>query len=191
MWNIALDVSCALTCCGYSWVTVTESRRLGPFVWSKGFVLNVEDRWVKWACEGSSQSSMYGFDLSRCIRWRKRSLVLSLCFYTCVITLSVFVSCQRLTLLHVNSNQCLDMPTEEDKMVPTLRDCNGSRSQQWLLRNMTLSVWPLLGRSTCLWSSPGSQQVALTSHLFHSGRGLFSVKVEPALHLPFCQHDRL
>uniref|UniRef100_A0A8D0D9W4 Polypeptide N-acetylgalactosaminyltransferase n=1 Tax=Sander lucioperca TaxID=283035 RepID=A0A8D0D9W4_SANLU len=47
---------------------------------------------------------------------------------------------ERLTLLHVNSNQCLDMPSEEDKMVPTLRDCNGSRAQQWLLRNMTLSV---------------------------------------------------
>ncbi|XP_061698140.1 polypeptide N-acetylgalactosaminyltransferase 13 isoform X2 [Syngnathoides biaculeatus] len=46
----------------------------------------------------------------------------------------------RLTLLHVNSNQCLDMLLEEDKMVPTLRDCNGSRSQQWLLRNMTLSL---------------------------------------------------
>ncbi|KAG7261249.1 hypothetical protein CRUP_032423, partial [Coryphaenoides rupestris] len=29
---------------------------------------------------------------------------------------------ERLTLLHVNSNQCLDIPTEEDKMVPTLRD---------------------------------------------------------------------
>uniref|UniRef100_A0A8D3BP90 Polypeptide N-acetylgalactosaminyltransferase n=1 Tax=Scophthalmus maximus TaxID=52904 RepID=A0A8D3BP90_SCOMX len=47
---------------------------------------------------------------------------------------------ERLTLLHANSNQCLDMPSEEDKMVPTLRDCNGSRSQQWLLRNMTLNV---------------------------------------------------
>uniref|UniRef100_A0A8C8JL23 Polypeptide N-acetylgalactosaminyltransferase n=1 Tax=Oncorhynchus tshawytscha TaxID=74940 RepID=A0A8C8JL23_ONCTS len=47
---------------------------------------------------------------------------------------------ERLTLLHVNSNQCLDMPTEEDKMVPTLRDCTGSRSQQWLLRNMTLTL---------------------------------------------------
>ncbi|XP_051564081.1 polypeptide N-acetylgalactosaminyltransferase 13 [Myxocyprinus asiaticus] len=47
---------------------------------------------------------------------------------------------ERLTLLHVNSNQCLDMPSEEDKMVPTLRDCNGRRSQQWILRNMTLSV---------------------------------------------------
>uniref|UniRef100_A0A674ESJ2 Polypeptide N-acetylgalactosaminyltransferase n=1 Tax=Salmo trutta TaxID=8032 RepID=A0A674ESJ2_SALTR len=47
---------------------------------------------------------------------------------------------ERLTLLHVNSNQCLDMPTEEDKMVPTLRDCTGSRSQQWFLRNMTLML---------------------------------------------------
>ncbi|XP_061648620.1 polypeptide N-acetylgalactosaminyltransferase 13 isoform X9 [Phyllopteryx taeniolatus] len=47
---------------------------------------------------------------------------------------------ERLTLLHVNSNQCLDMLLEEEKMVPTLRDCNGSRSQQWLLRNMTLSL---------------------------------------------------
>uniref|UniRef100_A0A8C6VYZ5 Polypeptide N-acetylgalactosaminyltransferase n=1 Tax=Nothobranchius furzeri TaxID=105023 RepID=A0A8C6VYZ5_NOTFU len=47
---------------------------------------------------------------------------------------------ERLTLLHVNSNQCLDMPSEDDKMVPTLRECNGSRSQQWLLRNMTLSA---------------------------------------------------
>uniref|UniRef100_A0A674NYV8 Polypeptide N-acetylgalactosaminyltransferase n=1 Tax=Takifugu rubripes TaxID=31033 RepID=A0A674NYV8_TAKRU len=47
---------------------------------------------------------------------------------------------ERLTLLHVNSNQCLDMPSEEDKLVPTLRECNNSRSQQWLLRNMTLSV---------------------------------------------------
>ncbi|KAG5833853.1 hypothetical protein ANANG_G00280310 [Anguilla anguilla] len=44
---------------------------------------------------------------------------------------------ERLTLLHVNSNQCLDMPSEEDKMAPTLRDCTGARSQQWLLRNMT------------------------------------------------------
>ena len=51
---------------------------------------------------------------------------------------------QRLTLLHVNSNQCLDMPSDEDKMVPTLRDCNGSRSQQWILRNMTLSQWAAL-----------------------------------------------
>ncbi|XP_041119027.1 polypeptide N-acetylgalactosaminyltransferase 13 [Polyodon spathula] len=47
---------------------------------------------------------------------------------------------QRLTLRHVNSNQCLDEPSEEDKMVPTLRDCHGSRSQEWLLQNMTLSA---------------------------------------------------
>uniref|UniRef100_A0A6Q2Y524 Polypeptide N-acetylgalactosaminyltransferase n=1 Tax=Esox lucius TaxID=8010 RepID=A0A6Q2Y524_ESOLU len=47
---------------------------------------------------------------------------------------------ERLTLLHVNSNQCLDMPTEEDKMVPTLRECTGSRSQQWILHNMTLTL---------------------------------------------------
>uniref|UniRef100_A0A8C9DU66 Polypeptide N-acetylgalactosaminyltransferase n=1 Tax=Prolemur simus TaxID=1328070 RepID=A0A8C9DU66_PROSS len=47
---------------------------------------------------------------------------------------------ERLTLRHVNSNQCLDEPSEEDKMVPTMQDCSGSRSQQWLLRNMTLGV---------------------------------------------------
>ncbi|XP_041118008.1 polypeptide N-acetylgalactosaminyltransferase 13-like isoform X2 [Polyodon spathula] len=47
---------------------------------------------------------------------------------------------QWLTLRHVNSNQCLDKPSEEDKMAPTLRDCHGSRSQEWLLRNMTLSA---------------------------------------------------
>lgn len=45
---------------------------------------------------------------------------------------------QKLTLLHVNSNQCLDKATEEDSQVPSIRDCNGSRSQQWLLRNVTL-----------------------------------------------------
>uniref|UniRef100_A0A4W2DCS5 Polypeptide N-acetylgalactosaminyltransferase n=1 Tax=Bos indicus x Bos taurus TaxID=30522 RepID=A0A4W2DCS5_BOBOX len=44
---------------------------------------------------------------------------------------------ERLTLRHVNSNQCLDEPSEEDKMVPTMQDCSGTRSQQWLLRNMT------------------------------------------------------
>ncbi|XP_073188782.1 polypeptide N-acetylgalactosaminyltransferase 1 isoform X3 [Lepidochelys kempii] len=44
----------------------------------------------------------------------------------------------KLTLLHVNSNQCLDKATEEDSQVPSIRDCNGSRSQQWLLRNVTL-----------------------------------------------------
>lgn len=47
---------------------------------------------------------------------------------------------QRLTLKHVNSNQCLDEPSEEDKMVPTMQDCGGTRSQQWLLRNMTLGA---------------------------------------------------
>ncbi|XP_078408317.1 polypeptide N-acetylgalactosaminyltransferase 13 isoform X1 [Cetorhinus maximus] len=46
---------------------------------------------------------------------------------------------QRLALRHVNSNQCLDEPSEEDKMVPTMKDCSGIRSQQWVLRNMTLS----------------------------------------------------
>uniref|UniRef100_A0A3B3QKV5 Polypeptide N-acetylgalactosaminyltransferase n=1 Tax=Paramormyrops kingsleyae TaxID=1676925 RepID=A0A3B3QKV5_9TELE len=44
----------------------------------------------------------------------------------------------KLTLVHVNSNQCLDKATEEDSQVPSVRDCNGSRSQQWLLRNVTL-----------------------------------------------------
>uniref|UniRef100_A0A8C8VDV5 Polypeptide N-acetylgalactosaminyltransferase n=1 Tax=Pelusios castaneus TaxID=367368 RepID=A0A8C8VDV5_9SAUR len=47
---------------------------------------------------------------------------------------------ERLTMRHVNSNQCLDEPSEEDKMVPTMKDCNESRSQQWLLRNMTLGA---------------------------------------------------
>ncbi|GCC22058.1 hypothetical protein chiPu_0000443 [Chiloscyllium punctatum] len=47
---------------------------------------------------------------------------------------------QTLALRHVNSNQCLDEPSEEDKMVPTMKDCSGIRSQQWVLRNMTLSV---------------------------------------------------
>uniref|UniRef100_A0A8D2AX39 Ricin B lectin domain-containing protein n=1 Tax=Sciurus vulgaris TaxID=55149 RepID=A0A8D2AX39_SCIVU len=42
----------------------------------------------------------------------------------------------KLTLQHVNSNQCLDKATEEDSQVPSIRDCNGSRSQQWLLRNI-------------------------------------------------------
>uniref|UniRef100_A0A8D2LRE7 Polypeptide N-acetylgalactosaminyltransferase n=1 Tax=Varanus komodoensis TaxID=61221 RepID=A0A8D2LRE7_VARKO len=41
---------------------------------------------------------------------------------------------------HVNSNQCLDEPSEDDKMVPTMKDCSESRSQQWLLRNMTLGA---------------------------------------------------
>ncbi|XP_032879955.1 polypeptide N-acetylgalactosaminyltransferase 13 isoform X1 [Amblyraja radiata] len=47
---------------------------------------------------------------------------------------------QRLTLRHVNSNQCLDEPTEEEKMIPTMKDCSGVQSQQWVLRNMTLST---------------------------------------------------
>ncbi|XP_029461369.1 polypeptide N-acetylgalactosaminyltransferase 13 isoform X1 [Rhinatrema bivittatum] len=47
---------------------------------------------------------------------------------------------EHFILRHVNSNQCLDEPSEEDKMVPTLRDCSGSHSQQWLLRNMTLGA---------------------------------------------------
>lgn len=67
--------------------------------------------------------------------WDSYTLVCFSFFYK-----SVFPP-QRLTLLHVNSNQCLDKPSEEDKMVPTLRDCSGRRSQQWILRNMTLSVW--------------------------------------------------
>ena len=71
--------------------------------------------------------------------------------------LSPSSSLQRLTLLHVNSNQCLDMPSEEDKMVPTLRDCNDSRSQQWLLRNMTLSVWSLALASAPLHHSHPNQ----------------------------------
>ncbi|XP_048389792.2 polypeptide N-acetylgalactosaminyltransferase 13 isoform X4 [Stegostoma tigrinum] len=47
---------------------------------------------------------------------------------------------QTLALRHVNSNQCLDEPSEEDKMVPTMKDCSGIQSQQWVLRNMTLSA---------------------------------------------------
>ncbi|OWK09875.1 hypothetical protein Celaphus_00006389 [Cervus elaphus hippelaphus] len=34
---------------------------------------------------------------------------------------------------HVNSNQCLDKATDEDSHVPSIRDCNGSWFQQWLL----------------------------------------------------------
>ncbi|XP_017164830.1 polypeptide N-acetylgalactosaminyltransferase 1 [Poecilia reticulata] len=44
----------------------------------------------------------------------------------------------KLTLVHVNSNQCLDKASEEDSQVPSVRDCTHSRSQQWLLRNVTL-----------------------------------------------------
>uniref|UniRef100_A0A671UDE7 Polypeptide N-acetylgalactosaminyltransferase n=1 Tax=Sparus aurata TaxID=8175 RepID=A0A671UDE7_SPAAU len=45
---------------------------------------------------------------------------------------------QKLTLIHVNSNQCLDKASEEDSQVPSVRDCSHTRSQQWLLRNVTL-----------------------------------------------------
>lgn len=53
---------------------------------------------------------------------------------------------QKLTLIHVNSNQCLDKASEEDSQVPSVRDCTHSRSQQWLLRNVTLPevFWPHL-----------------------------------------------
>nr|XP_033801745.1 polypeptide N-acetylgalactosaminyltransferase 13 isoform X5 [Geotrypetes seraphini] len=47
---------------------------------------------------------------------------------------------ENFMLRHVNSNQCLHEPSEEDKMVPSMRDCRRSRSQQWLLRNMTLGA---------------------------------------------------
>ncbi|OXB82319.1 UNVERIFIED_CONTAM: hypothetical protein H355_004636 [Colinus virginianus] len=47
---------------------------------------------------------------------------------------------EKLTLRHVNSNQCLDGPSEEDKLVPSMKECAGGRSQQWLLRNMTLGA---------------------------------------------------
>lgn len=52
---------------------------------------------------------------------------------------------QKLTLIHVNSNQCLDKASEEDSQVPSVRDCTHTRSQQWLLRNVTLPevFWPL------------------------------------------------
>ena len=52
---------------------------------------------------------------------------------------SVFAcALQKLTLIHVNSNQCLDKASEEDSQVPSVRDCTHTRSQQWLLRNVTL-----------------------------------------------------
>lgn len=47
---------------------------------------------------------------------------------------------QKLTLRHLNSNQCLAEPSDEDRLVPTMRECAGGRSQQWLLRNMTLGA---------------------------------------------------
>lgn len=47
---------------------------------------------------------------------------------------------QKLTLRHLNSNQCLAEPSEEDRLVPTMRECGPGRAQQWLLRNMTLAA---------------------------------------------------
>ncbi|KAA0703319.1 Polypeptide N-acetylgalactosaminyltransferase 1 [Triplophysa tibetana] len=44
----------------------------------------------------------------------------------------------KLSLVHVNSNQCLDKASEDDMQVPSVKDCTGIRSQQWLLRNVTL-----------------------------------------------------
>ena len=58
----------------------------------------------------------------------------------CVVCVCVSPSglLQKLTLVHVNSNQCLDKASEEDSQVPSVKDCSHSRSQQWLLRNVTL-----------------------------------------------------
>ncbi|XP_050832952.1 polypeptide N-acetylgalactosaminyltransferase 13 [Serinus canaria] len=47
---------------------------------------------------------------------------------------------EKLTLRHLNSNQCLAEPSDEDRLVPTVRECGGGRAQQWLLRNMTLAA---------------------------------------------------
>ncbi|KAF4792601.1 Polypeptide N-acetylgalactosaminyltransferase 13 [Turdus rufiventris] len=47
---------------------------------------------------------------------------------------------QKLTLRHLNSNQCLAEPSEDDRLVPTMRECSSGRAQQWLLRNMTLAA---------------------------------------------------
>ncbi|CAK6431740.1 unnamed protein product [Pipistrellus nathusii] len=44
----------------------------------------------------------------------------------------------KLSLQHVNSSQCLDKAVEEDSQMPSIRDCSGARSQQWILRNVTL-----------------------------------------------------
>lgn len=60
------------------------------------------------------------------------------CFVFHIHAKSPLLSLQKLTLQHVNSNQCLDKATEDDSQVPSIRDCTGSRSQQWLLRNVTL-----------------------------------------------------
>ncbi|KAI4811301.1 hypothetical protein KUCAC02_014213 [Chaenocephalus aceratus] len=53
-------------------------------------------------------------------------------------SLSLSLSPQKLSLIHVNSNQCLDKANEEDSQVPCVKDCTHTRSQQWLLRNVTL-----------------------------------------------------
>nr|XP_031361332.1 polypeptide N-acetylgalactosaminyltransferase 13 [Lonchura striata domestica] len=45
---------------------------------------------------------------------------------------------EKLTLRHLNSNQCLAEPSAEERLVPTMRECGGGRAQQWLLRNATL-----------------------------------------------------
>lgn len=106
--------------------------------------------------------------------WSSTCNCLMSCVYiyiscNCLLFCFFIFSLQRLTLLHVNSNQCLDMPSEDDKMVPTLRDCNGSRSQQWLLRNMTLSVW--LVTSVLCRSPPNQSWLTLTRwllpHIMH------------------------
>lgn len=118
--------------------------------------------------------------------WKALRMDIIECWFICVLALcshiAVFVPAppQRLTLLHVNSNQCLDMPSEEDKMVPTLRDCNNSRSQQWLLRNMTLSDWspqppPYPTTTTAIVrtspDSPRTHQVAPTTHIMRLSLG--------------------
>ncbi|XP_032801976.1 polypeptide N-acetylgalactosaminyltransferase 13 isoform X1 [Petromyzon marinus] len=47
---------------------------------------------------------------------------------------------KKLIMRHTNSNQCLDKATEQDRQVPTMRECDGGRSQQWILRNMTVAA---------------------------------------------------
>lgn len=67
-----------------------------------------------------------------------RNFLVTLCLAIFTKLISFYFVSKKLTLLHVNSNQCLDKATEEDSQVPSIRDCTGSRSQQWLLRNVTL-----------------------------------------------------
>lgn len=59
-------------------------------------------------------------------------------------TMPLCLPLQKLSLTHVNSNQCLDKASEEDSQVPSVKDCTHTRSQQWLLRNVTLPevFWP-------------------------------------------------